>query len=150
MVNRDYEVIEAFLNKVRLRILRRFRMVDGASITNAELHALVQLPSAACLVVGRQMKFVLKLMMGKSSEIARRMLFAEIKDPEGLVGGRGRRVYPRSQMVNLVYFSKVVAANDSLVNLVRKASPELATAVMDLVVSISDTSVDINSNITYN
>ena len=45
-------------------------MVDGASITNAELHALVQLPSAACLVVGRQIKFALKLMMGKSSEIA--------------------------------------------------------------------------------
>ena len=142
MVNRDYEVIEAFLNKVRLRILRRFRMVDGASITNAELHALVQLPSAACLVVGRQMKFVLKLMMGKSSEIARRMLFAEIKDPEGLVGGRGRRVYPRSQMANLVYFSKVVAANDSLVNLVRKASPDLAEAIMDLIVSISDTSIN--------
>ena len=40
-----------------------------------------------------------------------------------------------------------MAANDSLVNLVRKASPELAAAVMDLVVSISDTSVDINSNI---
>ena len=70
------------------------------------------------------------------------MLFAEIKDLEGLVGGRGRHVYPRSQMVNLVYFSKVVAANNSLVNLVRKASPDLVEAIMDLVVSVSDTSIN--------
>ena len=38
LVNQD--VIEAFLNKVSLRSLKWFNLMDGASITNTELHAL--------------------------------------------------------------------------------------------------------------
>ena len=81
-------------------------------------------------------------MTGESSEIARRMLFAETEDSEGFVGGRGRRVYPSSQMTNLVYFSKVVATNASLVNLVRKTSPDLLEAIMEFFLSVSDTSIN--------
>ena len=117
MVGRDYEVIEAFLNKVRLRILNRPRMIDLSVITNEDLQELVHLPTAANLIVRRQLKFVLKLMTKTSSETARRMLFAEIKDPTRLIGGRGKSVFPRCLAANLVYLSTVVKQGDGLLEL---------------------------------
>ena len=123
----DYDILEVFLNKVRLRILDRFRMIDGAAITNQELRSLVRLPSAACLVISRQLRFLLKLMKGDSSETARRMVFAEIAVPNGRTGGCPV-VYPRCVLANVSWVISCLRKH-GLVGAVEERCPELAREV---------------------
>ena len=134
---RDLEVIEAFLNKVRLRILGRFRYVDGETITNTELRGLVKIPSAASLIIERQLSFALKLMKGDSSITAWRMMYAEVKEEVRWIGGRGRHVYPKTLLANLLYLSRLADNEAGHVALERLDVPELVEHMLAVVESPS-------------
>ena len=134
---RDLEVIEAFLNKVRLRILGRFRYVDGETITNTELRGLVKIPSAASLIIERQLSFALKLMRGDSSITAWRMMYAEVKEEVRWIGGRGRHVYPKTLLANLLYLSRLADNEAGHVALERFDVPDLVEHMLAVVESPS-------------
>jgi hypothetical protein len=86
-------LFDIFINECRHQLLQFGRLAaDGTVITNEELSRWCKLPSPLDLLDRRQIKFITKLIVQRTSMMARRMLFAEMDNHQG-VGRRrvGRR-----------------------------------------------------------
>ena len=77
----DYQRVEVFLNRVRLRILGRKRLVNDETLPNEDLHRLVKLPSAVRLMLPRRILFLIQLVVNPACEIARKSIWMELEVP---------------------------------------------------------------------
>ena len=85
--DRDYELLEAFMNFGRLFIANRRRYVDGITLSNSDLHRLVRLPPISFFLAPRQLAFTLGSIFKPSSEMARMMTFARVLNPVKVISG---------------------------------------------------------------
>lgn len=99
--NRDWEVLEAFLNTCRLSVANVRRFADGVVLTNQDLHQLIELPSAATLVVPRQIAFSTGVVFKPSSNMARKMTFAKIYKPIKVLSGTEKVNFSNCLLANL-------------------------------------------------
>jgi hypothetical protein len=95
MRKEEYKRLEVFLNRVRLRILGRKRLVDDITLTNEELQQLVQLPSAVRLILPRRLMFLIKLAVDSACVIARKSIWMEIEAPAEVRSGPTISHHPR-------------------------------------------------------
>ena len=109
---KNYKEIEVFLNKVRLAVIDRPRYLDGITMSNADLHSRVRLPSAVELLLPRRLSFLLRLCRG-ACEIARKSIWMEVQNPveirSGVTVGHNPRVL-RSELQYLVKHSEYLAS----------------------------------------
>jgi len=102
----DYERLEAFLNRCRLRILGRKRLVDFLVLSNEELQRLVYLPSIADLVVPRRISFILRTIYDPSAMQARRLIFSECRKGKK-VSGRDRSNFTKTIRADMCFLLAV-------------------------------------------
>jgi hypothetical protein len=81
-------LLDIFINECRRQLLQVGRLAaDGTVITNEELSRQCKLPSPLDLLARRRIKFITKLIVQLTCMTARRMLFAEIDNQQGVVVG---------------------------------------------------------------
>ena len=99
---KHYNDLEVFLNKVRLAVIDRPRYFEGITMSNADLHKRVRLPSAVELLLLRRLAFLLRLNRG-TCEIAKKSIWMEIQNPVEIISGISVRHNPWVLLSELQY-----------------------------------------------
>lgn len=116
--------IDVFLNKCRRRLLNvGKRTADGSSISNEELQRRCRLPTPLDLLSRRRLNFISKVVSRPSSQVARNMLFAEVKQEVVVrrVSGRERSSYLNILALDLRYLYSGETSGRSLDDLLALA-----------------------------
>jgi hypothetical protein len=116
-------LLDVFINECRRRLLQVGRLAaDGTVITNEELSRRCKLPSPLDLLSRRRIKFITKLIVQPTCMTARRMLFAEIDNQQGVgrrrVGGRERSSFLNVLALDVKYLYSGTPAGKSLDDLI--------------------------------